>query len=258
MRFLVVSLSICLVLASHAFGAPAPAPDLRLVTLVFPPLEFEDEKGNADGAAVEIVRTVLTEMGFKVSVEVLPWSRSINLVKEGKADAIFTAYKNPEREAFLDFGNEILIPQVCSLYIKTGSGKTFNGDVKELIGQRVGILNTISYGQIFDRAKDELGIKTERVESLDLNFKKLVAGRLDYVISNRYSAQVEIDALGLDKEVKELVMPVEVTPSYIAFSKVKQLTGLRDKFDVALRELKKSGRYYKILERFKVRIPRAS
>lgn len=258
MRLSIAILWLIFSLAPGAQAATAPAPALRLVTLVFPPLEYEDENGHADGAAVEIVRTVLSEMGYKVSVEVLPWSRSLGLVKEGKADAIFTAYKNPEREAFLDFGNEILIPQVCSLYIKAGSDKTFNGDVRELIGQRVGILNTISYGQIFDRAKDELGIKTERVDSLDLNFKKLVAGRLDYVISNRYSAQIEIDALGLEKDVKELVMPVEVTPSYIAFSKARQLTGLRDKFDVALRDLKKSGRYYKILERYKVRIPRAS
>jgi polar amino acid transport system substrate-binding protein len=260
MRLSIASLIAVMALAMGAslVHAAPPAPSLRLVTLVFPPLEFANAKGEADGAAVEIVKAVLSDMGYTATVEVLPWSRSLNLVKEGKADAIFTAYKNPEREGFLDFGREVLIPQVVSLYIKADSGKTFNGDVKELIGQRIGIMNTISYGQTFDRAKDELGLKTERVESLDLNFKKLAAGRLDYVISNRYSAQVEIDALGLEKDVKELVVPVEVMPSFIAFSKAKKLEGLRDKFDVTLRELKKSGRYYKILEKFKVRIPRSS
>lgn len=239
-----------------SWGSAAEAASYKLVTLDFPPLEFADEKGAAAGAAVELVREVMTRLGHKVEIEVLPWTRSINLTKEGKADGIFTAYRNAERETFLDYSNEVLIPQVVSLYVKKGSGKTFKGDLAELQGQTIGILNTISYGQIFDKAKDALKLKTERVESLDLNFKKLAAGRIDYVISNRYSAQVEIEALKLESVIEELDKPVEVTPSYIAWSKKNKLVGLRDAFDAKLKDVKKSGRYREILEKFRVRAPK--
>src|SRR4051812_11458831 len=111
-------LTLC-ALASVSLGAlRAFADSYKLVTLDFPPLEFENEKGEAMGAAVDIVRAVMTKLGHKTAVQVLPWTRSLNLTREGKADAIFTAYKNEEREAFLDYGHEVLMPQIVSLYTK--------------------------------------------------------------------------------------------------------------------------------------------
>ncbi len=239
-------------------ASPAAAGSYKIVTLDFPPLEYLDDKNQAAGAAVELVREVMAQMKHNVSIQVLPWTRSMLLTKEGKADAIFTCYKNPEREAFLDFGNEILVAQVVSLYVKKGAKIGFKGDLKELLPFRIGILNTISYGQIFDKAKDELKLQTERVEALDQNFKKLAAGRIDYVISNRYSAAVELDRLNLTGDIIELPRPVEIIPSYIAFSKAKKLGALRDEFDKVLRIFKKTGRYHGILEKYKVHAPRES
>ncbi len=239
-------------------ASPALAGSFKMVTLDFPPLEYANEKNEAAGAAVELVTEIMKELKHSVHVQVLPWTRSMMLTKEGKADAIFTCYKNPEREGFLDFGVEVLVPQVVSLYVKKGSKATFNGDLKELIPFKIGILNTISYGQVFDKAKDDLKLKTERVEALDQNFKKLAAGRIDFVISNRYSATVELDRLKLQDEIVELPRAVEVIPSYIAFSKAKKLAALRDEFDKVLRSFKRSGRYHEILEKYKVRAPRES
>lgn len=239
-------------------ASPAVAGAYKLVTLDFPPLEYADENNEAAGAAVELVKEVMKELKHTVQIQVLPWTRSMMLTKEGKADAIFTCYKNPEREGYLDFGAEVLVPQVVSLYVKKGAKASFKGDLKELVPFKIGILNTISYGQIFDKAKDELKLKTERVEELDQNFKKLAAGRIDYVISNRYSATVELDRLKLQDEIVELPRAVEVIPSYIAFSKAKKLAALRDEFDKVLKHFKKSGRYHEILEKYKVRAPRES
>lgn len=236
---------------------PAPRlPSAQLVTLDFPPLEFADDKGAVQGAVVDIVKEALHDAGYQAEIQLLPWTRSLTLVKDGRADAIFTAYKNPEREAFLDYSQEILIPQVVSLYIRKGSPFKFGGDFAELKGKTIGIVSTISYGKIFDDARVAMGLKTERVEALDLNFKKLMAGRVDYVISNRYSAEVEIEKLKIDPAIEELLPPVEVTPSYIAFSKKTKTAGLRDKFDKALLAMKKSGRYQEILLRWKVRVPK--
>lgn len=243
---------------SAAPGTPvAPTPTKRavvqLVTLDFPPLEFVDGTGAVDGAAVVIVKEVLANLGFDTQIRLLPWARSLRLVKEKRADAIFTAYKNAEREAFLDYSREILIPQVVSFYVRAGSKLKYSGDIAALKGKTIGVVSTISYGTAFDEAKQRQIITTERVESLDLNFRKLLAGRLDYVISNRYSAQVEIEKLKAEQKIVELLPAVEVTPSYVAFAKESRIRGLRDRFDEGLRALVKSGRYGEILARFRVR-----
>lgn len=237
-----------------AGSAPAVKREVvQLVTLDFPPLEFLSDAGQVDGAAVLVVKEVLAGLGYDAEIQLLPWARSLSLVKEGRADAIFTAYKNAEREVYLDYSREVLIPQVVSFYVRAGSKLTYDGGFAALRGKTIGTVSTISYGAAFDEAKGRLGLKTERVESLDLNIKKLLAGRVDYVISNRYSAQVEIERQKADKDITELLPAVEVTPSYVAFSKKTKLTGLREKFDKGLRKLVKSGRYQTILEQYRVR-----
>lgn len=234
--------------------APPPKRQLlHLVTLDFPPLEFVNDTGKVDGAAVTVVREVLETLGYDAEVQLLPWARSLSLVREGRADAIFTAYRNAERALFLDYSAEVLIPQVVSLYTRVGKGRKYTGDFNALKGKMIGTVSTISYGKAFDEARNTGVIRTERVESLDLNFKKLMAGRVDYVISNRYSAQVEIERLKLEKEVTELLPPVEVTPSYIAFTKKGRFPALKDEFDKAFRAYVKSGRYQKVLEQYRVR-----
>lgn len=247
-----------LLMAASLVAGEAGAENFHFVTLSFPPLEFEGPDKKVTGAAVEVVREVMRSISHTVTVDLLPWPRALGAVKDGSADAIFTAYRTPEREKFLDYSNEVLVPQVVSLYIKRGSGRTFTGDFQELAPYVIGTLSTISYGKGFDAAREKYKLKTDRVDTLELNFKKLIAGRLDYVISNRYSAQYVITELGIDKEVQELTVLVEVTPSFVAFAKTPRAAKLIEAFDAGLRELKRNGRYDAIMERFDVRVPKSS
>lgn len=236
-------------------GAKAEAGDYRFVSLEFAPLIFTDDRGQPAGAAVEIVTETMRRLGHSVDIKVMPWSRALGLVRQGKADAIFTAYKNREREVFLDYMKEILVPQVISLYVKKGSPRKYTGDINELKGMTIGTLNTISYGEKFDTAKDKLKLRTERVETLEENFRKLAAGRLDYVISNRYSGELTVETLKLMRDVVELPKAVEMTPSFVAFSKKRKLVPLRDAFDREIVEMRRSGRYQAILDKYRVRAP---
>lgn len=232
--------------------SPACAESYRFVTLTFPPLEYQGKDGQPAGAAVEVVKTVMKRLGHEVEIDVLPWSRSIQEVRRAKAAAVFTAYKNEERVKFLDYSRQVLIPQVVSFYVRKGSGLDFHGDFAALKGKKVGVVSTISYGERFDEAVKNLNIETERVDKRVLNFKKLLAGRIDYVISNQYSAATVMKDLGLTDKIKKLEPQVEILPSYIAFSKKKDLESLRDAFDRELKKLKASGRYEEILEGFGV------
>lgn len=48
--------------------------------------------------------------------------------------------------------------------------------------------------------------------------------------------------------------PIEATPSYIAFSKLREHAWLRERFDEALREMKQDGRYEAIIDNYFERI----
>jgi len=255
-------LSAALVTGASAITAATDPPRalpkqvLDLVTLEFPPLQYADHAGVPQGPVVEVVRRVFDMLDIDVVIRVMPWVRSLDAVRKGEADAIFTAYRNPEREVFLDYSREVLLYQAVGLYARNGDNRRFNGDLESVKGTNIGTVSTISYGRTFDRARDRKMFRTDRAEDIDTSFRKLMAGRVDFVVSNRFTGRHELARLGLTSEIEELPMPIEVMPSHLAFSKARGHAKLRDRFDAALNELKASGEYAKILSRHGIHPPR--
>lgn len=240
--------SLLIVLTLLISSSLASAGSYNFVTLEFPPIEFAGQDGKAQGIAVDLVEKIMANLGHQVTIEVIPWARGLEMVKTGKADAIFTAYKTPEREEFLDYSTSVLVPQTVSLYVPKNSELAFDGDLLKLKDKRFGVVSTISYGKIFDSLRDQL--KTERVENLESNLRKLLAGRVDLVISNIYVAESEINKLALQNDVKKLAPEVETVDSFIAFSKAKGLSDLRDNFDKELAKLVQDGTYAAIMTKY--------
>jgi two-component system sensor histidine kinase EvgS len=98
MRLLFVEGLLC---ASPLLGAVAP---LRsAVEPDYPPLSIVTAEGLADGFAVELLRTVLNEMGREVTFEVGPWAAIKQDLAAGKLDVLPLVGRTPERETLYDF-----------------------------------------------------------------------------------------------------------------------------------------------------------
>lgn len=228
-------------------GTQGVCADFHFVTLQFPPLEYENDRHEADGAVVEIVRTIMANLGYTVDIRVLPWTRAMRMVSGGKADAIFTAYKNADREQFLDYSEEVLLDQEIYFYKKRGSSFDFDGRIASIRDARIGIVSTISYGQAFDRYRRF--IRLDKANQLTHNLQKLAKGRVDLLPSTYYVAEYTIKQMGMEKQVERIPQMIESLPSYIAFSKKRDLHLLRGQFDEELKKLKTTGRYSQILQK---------
>ena len=228
------------------------AADYRFVTLEYPPLEYIGDDGRPKGIAVDIIKEVMNSLGHTVEISVLPWPKALKMVREGEADAIFTIFKTPERETFLDYSTDVLIPQVVALYVKKESPITFNGDFNKLKDASIGVVSTISYGHKFDKMRSKLHI--EPADRLEENFQKLLSGSNDLLICNTFEADWELKRLHLEREIVMLQKEVERVPSYIAFSKKRDLKELCAKFDEKLKAMKSGGGYNAILKKYGVKI----
>ena len=140
-------------------GAEGGAEVYHFVTLEYPPLEYKDAGGRPEGVAVEMVTQIMTDLGHRLYIEVLPWTRALKMVRYGKADAIFTIFKNAAREGFLDYSEAVLISQLVALYAPAGSPFDFDGDLEALKPYKIGVVSTISYGQAFDRLSPQLTVE---------------------------------------------------------------------------------------------------
>jgi polar amino acid transport system substrate-binding protein len=248
-RTIIVSIVFLVVLAMYS---QPEAANYVFVTLEFPPLEYTGEDGNPKGSAVDMVKRIMSSLGYEVQIKVYPWPKALGMVRAGDADAIFTAYKTPERVTFLDYSEEVFFPQIVGFYVKKGSPITFNGDLNTLRAKHIGVVSTISYGPKFDQMRTQLQV--ERVERIEQNFQKLLSDRIDLLISNVHVADWELQKLQLSEEIVRLPHEVERVSSYIAFSKRQNLTTLRDQFDQELRKLKANGEYDKVIEKYGIQI----
>ncbi|WP_028864789.1 substrate-binding periplasmic protein [Psychromonas aquimarina] len=228
----------------------ASAKEFNLVSLQYPPYVYKED-GRVTGFIYDVVEEAFRRMGHTTKVDINSWPRSLAQVKTGKAAAIFTAYKNPERETFLDYSNNVLIQQEIVLFIPRGGIIPFTGDLKELANYKLGIVRGISYGTIFDDAVKQDGIiNTVEATTLEQSIRKLNAGRIDILISNKYTALSMFKQLGFQDKFVQLDVPVQSVPSYIAFSKALNLSALRDAFDQTLEGMISDGSYEKIISTY--------
>jgi polar amino acid transport system substrate-binding protein len=242
-NYVVTILSLTLLIISPL----SLAVKLNIVTLQYPPYAYKEGE-QVKGVAVEIVTEVLNRMELPFTITILPWARALHQIEKGKADAIFTLFKNPEREVFADYSDQILISQIVSLYVKKNAIIKFSGDLKQLERYSFGLVRKVSYGDIFDRAlKDKTLTNVVRSNHAEQSFKMLFSNRVDIVAINKYGALDILRKSNRLKDVKALKPDLQNIPSYIAFSKKKNLSNIRDKFDDTLRQMKRDGTYEQLI-----------
>ncbi|KOO14554.1 amino acid ABC transporter [Vibrio xuii] len=245
-RRLVLFASTCL-LSLSAWSMPP----IQLVTLDYPPYIVVEE-GEVSGVAIELVEAVFEELEMPISIEVLPWARALSNVQFGRADAIFTAFKNPTREQFADYSNQVLFTQNISLVVKAQSHiKSDNFLTSDISEISICVVNRVSYGKQMDTLLAERHFRMVFRRNNTEECAHLVrTGRADVWVNNDFGARSIMVSEQLEGVLKILSPPIEATPSYIAFSKLRERTSLRDRFDQVLRDMKDDGRYEALIDSY--------
>ncbi|SIO36512.1 ABC transporter substrate-binding protein [Salinivibrio sp. ES.052] len=224
---------------------------IRLVTLEYPPY-IQRSDGDLDGVAVRVVSQTFAKLGYDVEIEVLPWARALYQVRSGLADGIFTIFKNPEREAFLDYSKQILFHQGIRLIHRADVNVSNQViDSLDFQGYSVCVVNLVSYGSQMDAALTQNHFdQTFRLTRAPQCLRMLESGRARLWLSNYFGARILIKQMNLADIVEIHPHPIQETPSYIAFSKRRELSALRDQFDQAFAEMKANGEYQTIIDDF--------
>ncbi len=191
-----MKLSIKLLLAfvvftcCNNFSFAEEPPFLRLVIPNFPPFTYA-QNGQAEGIGVEKVKKILAAANINYSIRVVKdYGLALLLMKTGKADGMFLASENSDRNEVAIFSKPIMLNRWC-WYFKADSNLT---PLKRRFKQmaKVGtILNTNTHKWL--RINDyRVAGKPDNATALN---KMLLAGR--------------INAVFLAEQVFELAIPTE-------------------------------------------------
>ncbi len=229
----------------HVYGA-----SYTCASFDYPPL-VQKEAERPAGLAVEIVESVFRNMGHSLSIKMYPVARSLEMAKAGLADCIFAVSRSDEYAPFLEYTSQSIVPQVVYFYARKGSVATFNGDISSIKRFRIGVARKLHYGPRFEQVRSDLIL--DEAPTIESNFKKLLAGRVDLVPSNWLTASSALSSAPLCKSAKKIIrvpIPVESFPTYIAFSKSKNLASLRRQFDQTLAQFLISPQYRELVSKY--------
>jgi len=238
-------------LGSFFFAIPSQAEPLRFVTFEVAPYEYT-ENGVIKGVNVDLTKEVFKRMQQPITIEMVPFSRGLEMVKYGEVDGMIGVYKTPEREIYAEYSQAPTILGVVSLIVQKSAAISFDGDFSKMSNYSFGFVRKFSYGKLFDNAvKDGLITKIDNADSQVTNIKKLLGGRFEVLVSDRDSAMYHLKKMNKLNLVKTLRPSIQESPIHVIFSKKRGLDTIITKFNLELAKLKNNVSYRKIVESYK-------
>lgn len=227
----------------------AHADPLRIATLEYPP--YIQQSGNEPrGPAVELVRAAFARISQPVSIVIYPIARGQAKLLRGEVDAFFSIKDTPERRQRMLFPHEPLYSQTFVWFMRKETPLQFDGRLESLAFARIGIVDKTSYGARLDAAfKSGLFPHLDRVSDHEMNFRKLLSGRVDAVPCSLAVGRHYLKKLHAEGRVIVSGPRIDITFSYLAFSRQTDQTALAARFDTALRALRHDGTQARIWRR---------
>ena len=161
---------------------------LRFVTLEFAPFIYGENKQVA-GPGRDVIAMVCRKAGIDCSYDIYPWRRAQALMDAGTADGMMVIGRNPDREKWLRFSPPMFRTEY-GFFVQSRNLLDYKSS-NQVAGYRVGVFapsNTARTLAAIRSLMKQNGITPIEIDERpddSSGFRKLSAGRLDAVFSNR-------------------------------------------------------------------------
>lgn len=147
---------------------------IRITSGEWPPYLSQDLK--YDGFVSRIIVEAFKAEKVTVEFGFFPWSRSFHLAKEGEWDGSSYWFRQSEREKYFYYSDPVVDVQYVFFHLKDYS---FDWNtIEDLKRIRIGATLGNNYGEDFQKAEKLRKIMVSRVPKEELNFRKLLSGRI--------------------------------------------------------------------------------
>lgn len=223
------------------------AQELKFSTLDWEPYIGQNLDGQ--GFVAEIVKTAFQRGGYhKIKLIFYPWARTIRVSQKGKVDGYLPEYYDQSIEEHHYFSEPFPGGPLVFFKLKSRSEISYNS-LQDLKPYTIGVVRGYVNTKEFDDADF---LKKEEVTYDLLNLKKLLAGRIDLIVIDKYVGLHLLNTKLPDKKQKIDIInpPLGINDLYVCFSKKnKNARKLRDAFNSGLKKIKNDGTLLRILKK---------
>ena len=226
-------------IATHSFAEET----IRIAIGEWPPYTSKELKHY--GVVSRIVAETFALEGVKVVYGFFPWARCKYYAKEGEWDGTAVWAHSPERAKYFLFSDPVIEVKYVFFHLK--SFRFDWNSYEDLKGIAVGGTIEYNYGKDFQSAEKSKKIKVQRAPSDEINFKKLLAGRVKIIPIELDNGYQLLQKKFRPEDIQSLTYhpkPVSLTYNHLMLSKkVKRIQRMLKLFNRSLKRLRESGKY---------------
>ncbi len=207
------------------------------------------------GMIVELMQELFQRIDYPIRMELYPWKRCIFMVKNEKADGLMLTVKTPERDEFAYFPEPFFASGILFFHRQD---KEFSWkSLEDLKGLTIGVVAGSKYSQEFQDAISTYQLKTEVVNSIQINFNKLKAGRIDITpVLDVVAAQMIEDNPEFAGQFAAAQKPLKITPMQMAIARSSMMMSYSGQIEQTIREMKEDGTVERIYKKYVHASPR--
>lgn len=209
-------LFIIILFSALCFSVNLYAENLTIYCEDDPPMQLKDANGKLTGMTVEIVQEIQKRVGNTDPIQMVPWARGLSEAQKTPNVVLFSMGRTAERNPLFQWACGPISESVFSLYVKADSKISIKSldDAKKL--KNIGVyINDVRDAFLTKEGFTNL----ERVNNNTVNFKKLMAGRIDAYASGVNSITDEAAAAGYKAEDVKNAFDFLKVQIYIIMSK---------------------------------------
>ena len=245
-RPLIVPMALALLLVCQT--AVAATATVSLSTGDWPP--YFDRRADDKGLLAQIIREAYGQVGIDVDYTFLPWSRALDMTRQGSYDGSAAWSCTSTRADDFHFSDPILPLYYVFFH---GEDRNFHWQqLDDLEGLTVGLTQDYAYGRQLALAQARGLVRAETTASDESNLRKLLAGRIDLFPLDPLTGLAMINRLFSESEAQQLTYhpnPIRRASYHLIFPLDQEKSReLRQQFNQGLDALKRSGRLEEILE----------
>ncbi|GAB6162114.1 transporter substrate-binding domain-containing protein [Desulfothermus naphthae] len=232
---------------SMIFARSLSTQKILLLTLNWSPYVGEEFPNN--GSVYLLVKKAFEKMGYLVEIEFKPWNRVIAIARKGKVDAFFPVYYSKERTKYFYMSNPVFGGPI--VFLTRREYPITHRNIEALKTYRIGLVKGYVNTEEIDQANF---LKKDFAPNDLINIKKLIKGRVDLIVIDKYVAYYLIKKYFPNhiSKLKVLSPSIEYKNLYVCFPKKrKNSKKLLQDFNTGLSQLKKDGTVDKIFNNWK-------
>ncbi len=209
----------------------------------FAPFVFQDDSNQYTGIDMELIKAIAKDQGFTVEITNPGFDAAINSVQTGQADAIIAGMSVTDaRKKTFDYSDPYYTANSILAVKDSSNIKSY----EELKGKTVGVKTGTASQTFLEENKSKYGYSIKTFSDAASMYDSLNTGSVAAVMDDEPVVKYAI------KQGKKLKTPIEGTPSgQVAFAVKKGSNPeLIEMFNNGLANLKESGKYQEILDKY--------